>query len=122
MVTGDNAHCGHYIARACNILPCNTAIYLSTPPQPHSDTVLWSNMDPTQASPAREQGLSTAEVVQRCAGTGAELAITGKAMTVLTRTGTLDSLLLHTVSTQQPHTLRLPSTTPKCGASSFLRA
>ena len=37
MVTGDNAHCGHYIAKACNILDANTNIYLSKP-KPDSDT------------------------------------------------------------------------------------
>ena len=92
MVTGDNPHCGHYIARACNILEKNTAIYLSKP-LPDSDAVTWSNMEP---SSTEREALSTAEVLRKCESSDTELAITGKAMACLTRAQALEPLLLHT--------------------------
>lgn len=90
MVTGDNAHCGYYIAQQCGIVE-NKQIFL-TDKDIKGDTVTWSDM----AIDAKEKGLSTEEVLRRCDQNTAELAITGNAMKVLTATGELDKCLLQT--------------------------
>jgi cation-transporting ATPase 13A3/4/5 len=95
MVTGDNAHCGYYIGRACGIVGPSTPIDLSDP-DTIAGTVLWADMDPDADGEATR--ISTDAVLARCTpgGGGAELAITGKAMSILTASGKLDQLLLLT--------------------------
>jgi len=95
MVTGDNAHCGYYIARAAELITPGTTIFLSDS-EIVGNRVTWSNMK--VGAPANEQGISTDAVVARCeASKGTvELAITGKAMSVLTNAGKIHDLLLLT--------------------------
>lgn len=97
MVTGDNAHCGYYIAKASSIVDAGTKVYIS---KLNGETVTWASMDAGRAGGGGEddETLSTAEVLRACTDTSSasELAITGKAMAALTRQGTIDALLLHT--------------------------
>jgi magnesium-transporting ATPase (P-type) len=89
MVTGDNAHCGYYIAKACMMVEPGVTIYL-TNDKIEGDQVTWSDMD----NGAKGINLSTSEVSRRAEAKDVELAVKGKAMTVLTETGLLDDLLL----------------------------
>ena len=91
MVTGDNAHCGYYIAKAAALIEAGQTIFLADSTITGNE-VTWSTFD------GSVQGISTDDVTARCnASKGkVELAITGKAMTALTNSGVLNSLLLST--------------------------
>ena len=100
MVTGDNAQCGYYIAKQCAIVEPATTILLSEVDK-RTGEVSWKNMG---LDAGHERAVSTAEAVQRCesgaeaqGGKGVtELAITGKAMRVLSDRNLLEPLLLKT--------------------------
>jgi len=89
MVTGDNAHCGHYIARQCGILAPNTRIFLTSV---EGGSVSWSDMNPD----APAEVFSTGQVLDLCKNGDNEMAITGKAMKILTDQKVIDDLLIYT--------------------------
>lgn len=93
MVTGDNAHCGYYIAQQCKMVEPGTIIFLGNPADDGSG-LRWSSMSPDASE--SDLGLTTEEAVARCESSSSELALTGKAVQVLTASGELTDLLLHT--------------------------
>ena len=88
MVTGDNAHCGYYIAKQCNIVEADVTIYWTVVDK--AGNVTWENM----ASP-EDENISTEQVKAECAKGGVELAITGAAMKLFGPV-IIDELLLDT--------------------------
>lgn len=95
MVTGDNAQCGFYIAKACGIVAPGTEIYLSELDKT-SNEVYWVSLSNKTA-----ERLRTKEVIDLCSSRKGseqpvELAMTGKAMTIFTQRGQCKDLLLIT--------------------------
>lgn len=96
MVTGDNAQCGHYIARECGMVAPHAQIFLG---DCHDQNSLhWVPMSAQLESVSRP--LQTEELFQQHqkgleAGI-VELAVTGKAFNILSRTEMMANLLFFT--------------------------
>eukprot|EP00249_Psilotum_nudum_P025155 c29394_g1_i2 orf=541-4356(-) len=96
MVTGDNAQCGHYIAKECGMVASHVQVFLGDIGSDYR--VLWVPMD-TYAD-GTWSALTTQELLQQhgkgLEGGLIELAITGKAFNVLRTTELMERLLLFT--------------------------
>jgi cation-transporting ATPase 13A3/4/5 len=92
MVTGDNAHCGYYIARQSRIVE-SQRIFLSDAKLVDGQ-VTFSDMEPGSA----DKGVSAQQMLQLCEQSQGkiECAITGKAMKVLTEQNMIHAFLLVT--------------------------
>jgi cation-transporting ATPase 13A3/4/5 len=121
MVTGDNAQCGHFIAKECVMVAAHAQVFLgdcddqnwSTSSKPCYmyirmamqiffflmnllvNSVLWLPMNGDQASVSKS--LTTEELLQQhlkgLSSGVVELAVTGKAFNILRRTETIADLL-----------------------------
>ncbi|KAJ7563253.1 hypothetical protein O6H91_03G102700 [Diphasiastrum complanatum] len=96
MVTGDNAQCGHYIAKQCSMVASHVQVLLSELNTDNS--ISWSLMSSNEGNDAKF--LSTEELLSshsKDLKEGAmELAITGKVFNQLRTTEVMDGLLLST--------------------------
>eukprot|EP00250_Pteridium_aquilinum_P014895 c22269_g1_i1 orf=370-4158(-) len=93
MVTGDNAQCGHYIARQCGMVAPHAQIFFGDCDDQSS--ILWMPMSAQQDSAS--EPLKTVDLFQQHqkgleSGT-IELALTGKAFNILRRTEWMANLL-----------------------------
>jgi len=89
MITGDNAHCGSYIAKRCGMLDSETTLLLGELSK--SGEVLWKPIGLGVSGEAQ----STASLYEDNALDGVELGVTGKAFDVLIENGDLPRLLMH---------------------------
>lgn len=93
MVTGDNAQCGHYIARECGMVAPHAQIFLGDCDDQNS--IFWMPMS-SQSNNVSEP-LKTAELFQQhrkgLEGGIIELAVTGKAFNILRITDWMENLL-----------------------------
>ena len=98
MVTGDNAQCGYYIAKECGLVSPGTQIFLS---EVTNGEITWKDMTTDVPNGGEPLRLPTAQILDRCktsknSGNPTELAITGKAMSILTSRGQCEDFLLVT--------------------------
>ena len=91
MITGDNAYCGGYIARAANLVAKDARLFLAAADKA-TGAVGWTELGAQGAAT-----LGTRDVAKMSAeDADCELAMTGTAIDALDASGDLDALLLRT--------------------------
>lgn len=92
MITGDNAHCGYYIAKNCGMINEGTPVMLS---EVHNGEVLWVPITAEDAKPLSTEALLSVHGAELKAGT-MELALLGRAYRILKKQDMMDKIMWFT--------------------------